>query len=48
MQGRTIRLRLSQGFHARVAVRVVKVASRFTSKVVLVVGERRASAACCI
>ena len=44
MQSRTIRLRLSQGLHARVAVRVVKVASRFTSKVVLVVGERRASA----
>jgi phosphocarrier protein len=44
MQSRTIRLRLTHGLHARVAARIVKVASRFTSKVVLVVGERRASA----
>jgi len=44
MQIRTVRLRHAHGLHARVAARVVKVTSRFKSKVVLVVGEKRASA----
>ena len=44
MQIREIRLRNTQGLHARVAARVVKVAGRFKSRIVLTVGERRASA----
>jgi phosphotransferase system enzyme I (PtsI) len=44
MQVREIRLRNTQGLHARVAARVVKVAGRFKSRIVLAVGERRASA----
>ena len=44
MQIRVIRLRNVKGLHARVAARVVKVAGRFKSRAVLVVGERRASA----
>jgi len=44
MQVREIRLRNAQGLHARVAARVVKVAGRFRSRIVLTVGERRASA----
>jgi phosphocarrier protein len=44
MQVREIRLRNTQGLHARVAARVVKVAGRFKSRIVLGVGERRASA----
>jgi phosphocarrier protein len=44
MQIREIRLRNAKGLHARVAARIVKVAGRFSSRIVLVVGERRASA----
>ncbi len=44
MQIREIRLRNVKGLHARVAARIVKVANRFSSRAVLVVGERRASA----
>ena len=44
MQVRMIRLRNAKGLHARVAARVVKVAGRFRSRIVLIVGERRASA----
>ena len=44
MQVREIRLRNTQGLHARVAARVVKVAGRFKSRIVLANGERRASA----
>ncbi len=44
MQIREIRLRNAKGLHARVAARVVKVAGRFSSRVVLTVDERRANA----
>jgi phosphocarrier protein len=44
MQTREIRLRNAKGLHARVAARVVKVAGRFRSRVVITVGERRANA----
>ena len=44
MQIREIRLRNAKGLHARVAARVVKVAGRFRSRVVITVGERRANA----
>ncbi|HET9013242.1 MAG TPA: HPr family phosphocarrier protein [Gemmatimonadaceae bacterium] len=44
MQVREIRLRHTNGLHARVAARVVKVAGRFRSRIVLCCGERRASA----
>ena len=44
MQVREIRLRNTQGLHARVAAKVVKVAGRFRSRIVLHVGERTASA----
>ena len=44
MQVREIRLRNTQGLHARVAAKIVKVAGRFRSRIVLVVGERKASA----
>jgi phosphocarrier protein HPr len=44
MQIREIRLRNAKGLHARVAARIVKVAGRFSSRAVLIVGERRASA----
>ena len=44
MQTRAIRLRNAKGLHARVAARVVKVAGRFRSRVVITVGERRANA----
>ena len=44
MQIREIRLRNAKGLHARVAARVVKVAGRFMSRVVITVGERRANA----
>jgi phosphocarrier protein HPr len=44
MQIREIRVRNTKGLHARVAARIVKVAGRFSSRIVLVVGERRASA----
>ena len=44
MQVREIRLRNTQGLHARVAARIVKVAGRFRSRIVLRVGERKASA----
>ncbi|CAG1005962.1 HPr-like protein Crh [Burkholderiales bacterium] len=44
MQVREIRLRNARGLHARVAARIVKVTGRFRSKVVLIVGERRANA----
>ena len=41
---REIRLRHANGLHARVAARIVKVSGRFRSRIVLCVGERRASA----
>lgn len=44
MQIREIRLRNVKGLHVRVAARIVKVANRFSSRAILVVGERRASA----
>jgi phosphocarrier protein len=44
MQVREIRLRNTHGLHARVAARIVKVSGRFRSRIVLCVGERRASA----
>ena len=44
MQIREIRLRNAKGLHARVAARVVKVAGRFSSRVVRTVDERRANA----
>ena len=44
MQTREIRSRNAKGLHARVAARVVKVAGRFRSRVVITVGERRANA----
>ena len=44
MQIREIRLRNAKGLHARVAARIVKVAGRFHSRVVLTVGDRRANA----
>ena len=44
MQVREIRLRNTQGLHARVAAKIVKVAGRFKSRIVLRVGERKASA----
>ena len=44
MQVREIRLRNAKGLHARVAARIVKVAGRFSSRVMLTVGERRANA----
>ena len=44
MQIREIRLRNAHGLHARAAARIVKIAGRFSSRIVLVVGERRASA----
>jgi phosphocarrier protein HPr len=44
MQIREIRLRNAKGLHARVAARIVKVSGRFKSRIVLIVGERRASA----
>ena len=44
MQTREIRLRNAKGLHARVAARVVTVAGRFRSRVVITVGERRANA----
>lgn len=44
MQIREVRLRNAKGLHARVAARIVKVAGRFRSKVVLTVGDRRANA----
>ena len=43
MQVREIRLRNTQGLHARVAAKIVKVAGRFHSRIVLCVGERKAS-----
>ncbi len=44
MQIREIRLRNAKGLHARVAARVVKVAGRCSSRVVLTFDERRANA----
>mgnify|MGYP003596345944 FL=1 len=44
MQVREIRLRNAKGLHARGAARIVKVAGRFSSRVMLTVGERRANA----
>ena len=44
MQVREIRVRNTQWLHARVAAKVVKVAGRFRSRIVLCVGERKASA----
>jgi phosphocarrier protein len=44
MQVREIRLRNTKGLHARVAAKIVKVAGRFRSRIVLHVGERKASA----
>ena len=44
MQIREIRLRNVKGLHARVAARIVKVAGRCRSRVVITVGERRANA----
>ncbi len=41
---REIRMRHANGLHARVAARIVKVSGRFRSRIVLCVGERRASA----
>ena len=44
MQTRHVKIINRLGLHARAAAKIVKVASRFRSKVSLVVGDRRASA----